>query len=226
MAASTPVVFSERYVAFLADVPDPTSPVFGARQFVNDIVFDRQGANTNSYLAATMTDSVWGTADWTIDNTWRIAVGARWEDYRQAAVSWTPFGYTESDPQITTDPDVLEQGVFNEDKVYPSVGLTYMGSFWADTFQLRLGWSETAVRPDLREITGSLYIDPINGNPTRGNPGVVPSDVSNYDLRAEWFFGNGDNLTVTAFFKQIDKPIEFFESPASDTTIAPTYIVQ
>jgi outer membrane receptor protein involved in Fe transport len=39
-------------------------------------------------------------------------------------------------------------------------------------------------------------------------------------LRGEWFFGNGDNLTVTLFHKEIDKPIEFFESPASDTTIA------
>jgi len=54
----------------------------------------------------------------------------------------------------------------------------------------------------------------------RGNPGVVPSEVENIDLRAEWFFDNGDNFTVTLFRKEITKPIEFFEIPASDTTIA------
>lgn len=186
----------------------------------NNFVFDRQGANNESYIAATMTDAVFGAIDWTWNDTWRIAAGARWEDYRQVAVNWNPFGYSEADPQITTDPDELAQGTFANDEIYPAAAITYMSEFWAETFQLRLGWSQTAVRPDLREITGSSYIDPITGDLTRGNPGVEPADVTNYDLRAEWFFGNGDNLTVTLFQKNIDKPIEFFESPASDTTIA------
>lgn len=186
----------------------------------NNFVFDRQGTNNESYIAATITDAVFGAVDWTYDDTWRVAVGARWEDYRQAAVNWNPFGYSQSSPQVTTDPVELEEGTFSDDKVYPSAAMTYMTDLWAETFQLRLGWSETAVRPDLREITGSSYIDPITDDLTRGNTGVVPSDVTNYDLRGEWFFGNGDNLTVTLFKKDIDKPIEFFESAASDTTIA------
>lgn len=186
----------------------------------NNFVFDRQGTNNESYIAATTTDAVFGAVDWTLDDKWRIAAGARWEDYRQTAVNWNPFGYSAADPQVTTDPDELREGVFAEDKVYPSAALTYMSDLWAETFQLRFGWSETAVRPDLREITGSSYIDPITGDLTRGNPGVTPSAVTNYDVRGEWFFGNGDNLTVTLFKKDIDKPIEFFESAASDTTIA------
>jgi len=186
----------------------------------NNFVFDRQGTNNESYIAATMTDGVFGAVDWTLDDTWRVAAGARWEDYRQAAVNWNPYGYTESDPQVTTDPQELENGTFSEDKIYPAVALTWMSDLWAETFQLRFGWSRTAVRPDLREITGSSYIDPITGDLTRGNPGVKPADVNNFDIRGEWFFGNGDNLTVTLFKKNIDKPIEYFESPASDTTIA------
>jgi outer membrane receptor protein involved in Fe transport len=76
------------------------------------------------------------------------------------------------------------------------------------------------VRPDLREITSASYIDPITDDLTRGNSGVKPADVTSYDIRAEWFFGNGDNFTVTYFRKDIDRPIEFFDSAASDTTIA------
>jgi TonB-dependent receptor len=213
-------VFSDESI--LADMPDPdpTNPVPDSRVFVNNIVFDRQGANSNSYMAATMTDSVWGKLDWTWRDTWRLAVGARWEDYRQVAVDWNPYGYSEGSPQVTTDAETLAQGSFDEDRIYPAAGITYMGDLWAETFQLRLGYSETAVRPDLREITDSSYIDPITGDLVRGNPGVIPSAVENIDLRAEWYFSNGDNLTVTLFRKDIRDPIEFFEIPASDTTVA------
>jgi TonB-dependent receptor len=186
----------------------------------NNYVFARQGTNNQSYLAATMTESAFGMVDWTLNDTWRINAGARWEDYRQVAVDWNPFGYSQTNPQVTTDPDVLELGSFSEDEIYPALSFTYMSNFWAETFQLRLGASQTAIRPDLREITDASYIDPITGDLVDGNPGVVPSDVDNLDLRAEWFFSNGDNFTVTLFQKQIANPIEFFESAASDTTVA------
>ncbi len=90
----------------------------------------------------------------------------------------------------------------------------------AETFQLRFGWSETTVRPDLREITDASYLDPITDDLVDGNPGVTPADVTNFDMRAEWFFGNGDSFTATLFYKDIQNPIEFFESAASDTTTA------
>ena len=186
----------------------------------NNYLFDRQGTNNESYIAATMTDAVFGAVDWTWNDTWRTMVGARWEDYRQAAVDWTPYGFSLDDPQISPDPDVLEAGTFQSDDIFPSASITYMTDWWAETFQLRLGYSETAVRPDLREITAASYIDPITGDLTRGNPGVEPADIHNFDLRGEWFFGGGDNLSLTFFRKEIDKPIEFFESAASDTTVA------
>ena len=213
-------VFSDGNILATMPDPNPANPVPGAQAFVNDAVFDRQGANTNSYLAAMTTDSAWGKLDWTLGDSWRFAAGARWEDYTQAGLPWNPYSYSQQTPQVTTDPDELADAVFKEDKVYPAASITYMSDFWADTFQLRIGYSETTVRPDLREITGSSYIDPITGDLTRGNSSVVPSDVENIDIRAEWFFGNGDNFTVTLFDKQITDPIEFFEIPASDTTIA------
>ena len=213
-------VFSDAEIMRSIPDPDPTNPVAGLRVYENNLLFDRQGANTNSYLAATMTDGAWGKVDWTWRDSWRLAAGARWEDYRQVAVSWDPYAYSITNPQIDPDVEAITSSVFKEDSWYPAAAITYTGSLWADTFQLRLGYSETAVRPDLREITDSSYIDPITGDLVRGNPGVVPSEVQNLDLRAEWFFANSDNLTVTLFNKDIDNPIEFFEIPASDTTIA------
>jgi len=190
----------------------------------NDFVFALKGTNNQSYLAATMTDAVFGKLDLTFKETWRLAAGARWEDYRQVALDWNPYGFTRTDPSVTTDPERLEQTSFAEGNAYPSVSLTWIAPLWkwewAELFQLRFGWSETVVRPDLREITDSSYIDPITDDLVDGNPGVEPSDVTNYDMRAELFFGNGDNLTVSLFAKDVVNPIEFFESAASDTTVA------
>jgi len=186
----------------------------------NNFVFDLQGSNNQSYLAATMTDAVFGKLDLTFVDTWRLSAGARWEDYRQVALDFNPFGFSADDPVVTTDPDVLRRGVFQTDKIYPSASLTYMTEWWAETFQLRFGWSETTVRPDLREITDASYVDPVTDDIVDGNPGIVPADARNFDIRGEWLFSGGDALTVSLFYKDINNPIEFFESAASDTTIA------
>jgi TonB-dependent receptor len=187
---------------------------------VNNFEFARRGTNNQSYLAATMTDAVFGMLDWTYNQRWRVTTGARWEDYRQAAIDWNPHGYTLTNGQVSTDPEVLRRGTFANDEIYPSAALTFMSDWLAQTFQLRLSWSQTVIRPDLREITDASYIDPVTDILTRGNSGVVPADVDNYDLRAEWRFASGDSLSVTLFDKEIQNPIEFFESAASDTTIA------
>ncbi|MEL6950908.1 MAG: TonB-dependent receptor [Pseudomonadota bacterium] len=201
----------------------PLGEVFSDENILNpanNYLFDRRGTQNQSYLAATITDGAFGQVDWTFNDTWRVAAGLRWEDYRQAALDWNPFGFTEASPQVTTDPAALENAVFQQDDLYPSLAVTYMSDWLAETFQLRFGYSETAIRPDLREITDASYIDPITDDLVDGNPGVIPSTITSYDIRGEWFFNNGDNFTVTAFLKEIDDPIEFFESAASDLTVA------
>lgn len=186
----------------------------------NNFVLGLTGTNNQSYLAATMTDSAFAKFDWTWNETWRLAGGARWESYRQVALDWNIYAYTTASPQISQDPVVLESASVAVDDYYPALGLTYMGEMFGETFQLRFGWSETVVRPDLREITDASYVDARTGFITEGNPGVLPAELTNFDVRGEWFFGNGDNLTVSVFYKDIDNPIEFFETPASDTNRA------
>lgn len=186
----------------------------------NNYVFDLQGTNNQSYIAATMTDAGFGKVDWTWNDTWRLSAGVRWEDYRQVALDWNIYAYSVTSPQISNNPDVLEQSTYQDDEWFPSVSLTYMSDWLAETFQLRFGWSRSTVRPDLREISGASYIDPITSEIVDGNPGVIPSSVTNYDIRGEWFLPNDDNFTASFFYKHIEDPIEFFEAAASDTNIA------
>ncbi|MFU8815437.1 MAG: TonB-dependent receptor domain-containing protein [Pseudomonadales bacterium] len=186
----------------------------------NSFELRRAGANNESYIAATMSDAWFAAVDWTWQETWRLAAGVRWENYRQLAVDFNPFGFGVATPVVTTDPDVLLANAFSEAEFYPAISLTWMSDFLAETFQLRFGYSETVTRPDLREITNASYVDPLTDDLVFGNPGVVPAKLKNYDIRAEWFFSGGDNFTMSLFYKEIDRPIEFFESPASDTNIA------
>jgi TonB-dependent receptor len=178
----------------------------------NGFVFDVNPNNGESYLAGVVNTSAWGKVDVNFDETWRVAAGLRWEDYNQVGIPWNPLRYS-GGCQITCDPAALEDASFKSDDYFPSVAVTHMRpGFLAETFQFRLGYSETLVRPDLREITPSSYLDPITGAIVAGNSNVIPAGVKNYDIRAEWFFGNGDNFTTSLFYKDIVNPIDFFEA--------------
>ena len=185
----------------------------------NNFVFDTVNTNSQSYVAATMTDAYFGKFDWTWNEQWRVSAGARWEDYRQVALDVNLLGFDVVNPVVSTDPDVLERAPFQDDDIYPSLSITYMTELWAEVFQLRFGYSETSIRPDLREINDATYRDPLTNDLVDGNPGIIPSAVDNFDIRGEWFWDNNDNLTVSLFYKDIENPIELFEAPASDTTI-------
>ncbi|MAY02359.1 MAG: hypothetical protein CMQ38_05190 [Gammaproteobacteria bacterium] len=179
----------------------------------NGFIFGISGTNVDSYLAAIDNSSAYGEIDMTLDETWRVTAGVRWEDYKQLGIPWNPLAYNGC--QISCDPNDILDSLFVDDDYYPSLAFTYMRpNFWAETFQFRLGYSETLVRPDLREITPSSFFDPLTGAIITGNSDVQPATVKNYDLRAEWFFDNGDNFTVSLFYKDLDDPIDLFEAGA------------
>ncbi len=69
-------------------------------------------------------------------------------------------------------------------------------------------------------MSESSYVDPITDELTFGNPDVIPSEIDNYDLRLDWIWDSGNSLTVGGFYKDISDPIEFYETPASDTNRA------
>ena len=58
----------------------------------------------------------------------------------------------------------------------------------------------------------------------RGNPALVTSAITNFDVRAEWFFDNGDNFTASLFYKDIKDPIETVQGAGTDDNISLTFI--
>lgn len=185
------------------------------------------GSNSESYIAANRVDAYYGKFDVTWQDTWRVVAGLRYEDYQQVGLTWDPLDF-DGIPVVSNESggqqaiiDELENAVFTDDDTFASLAATYMlPGFWAEDFQLRFGYSETTVRPDLREIADSSYVDPVTGALVFGNPDVRPAQFKNYDLRAEWFFSNSDSFTASLFYKDISDPIELFQAAAGDTNTA------
>lgn len=215
-AAAAPVLVGTPGQVFTdANILDP----------LNEFGLTIGGIGTESYLAGETADAVWGEIDATFNDRWRVTAGLRWEDFARLAVPVNPLEFDPGIGIITVPDDELDELATTDDTYYPSLAFTLMQpGFWADDFQLRFGWSETVARPDLREISDATYIDPLTEARIRGNPDLDDSSLSNYDLRAEWFFGSGDNLTVSLFYKDIDSPIETVEAAGTDDNIALTFI--
>jgi TonB-dependent receptor len=192
---------------------------------LNQFALSVGGIGTESYLAGETVDAAWGSVDVNFNEQFRVTAGLRWEDYSRLALPIDPLSF-DLDTGIITIPDEdLDSFAVTDDDYYPALSLTWMKpGFWADDFRLRFGWSETVARPDLREISDATYIDPLTEARVQGNPLLDNSELSNFDVRAEWFFAGGDNLTASLFYKDITAPIETVEAPGSDDNIALTFI--
>lgn len=186
------------------------------------------GIGTESYIAAQTEQGAYVKADALVNERWRFAGGLRREEFRQVSLPIDPLEYDVARGQCALTPcdaNALERIVFTEDEIYPALAVTrIMRDVWAEDFQLRFGVSETVARPDLREVSAATYIDPLTETRIRGNPDLATSAIKNVDLRAEWFFDNGDNFTASLFYKDIENPIETVQGAGTDDNISLTFI--
>ena len=182
---------------------------------------------TESYIAARKLRAYFGELDWRLNESWRATFGSRWEEFKQAllTVDLLDFTGTSLQAQVQALSDPAQRFAFVEDDWYHSAALTFSdtGLLGSEEYQLRASYAQTVVRPDLRESAAVVYIDPQINQRVRGNPQVKSSDINHLDLRAEFFYENGDNFTVSLFYKDIDAPIETVRQPGSDDNVVLTY---
>jgi len=177
---------------------------------------------TESYLAAQNVDAAYGSIDFDWD-TWRFMVGGRWEDYQQAVLPLDLLDYTGVsifNLQVALmDPN--QRLAIREDSVYGSAALTYngTGALGSADYQLRASYGETVVRPDLREVADVVYIDPELGIRVKGAPSLTSSPIENFEIRSEFYYGRGDNFTISLFYKDIESPIEQINQAGPDSDI-------
>ncbi|SEG27397.1 Outer membrane receptor proteins, mostly Fe transport [Sphingobacterium lactis] len=122
-------------------------------------------------------------------------------------------------------PSTLEEGnsVYAKDLVkdkdvrwLPSINATFS---LTDKINLRASYSKTAIRPDFRETSFFGFYD-FEYDATISGEHVVSTLIDNTDLRFEWYPSPGEIISVTGYYKYLDKPIELI----SDNTAYPAYI--
>lgn len=160
-------------------------------------------ADGDAFAAGMKLDAYYLMADAFINETWRVSGGVRYEDFRQVSV---PFAAHSN--RFSESAEDLADFTFQEDDFFPSLALTYILD---DEMQLRFNISQSAIRPDMRDVSSSFFIDPLTQFLVRGSPLLQSSKLDNYDLRWEWYRDGGDNLSVALFYKDITNPIELIE---------------
>lgn len=157
----------------------------------------------DDYVAAQMIDAGYAALELNYDYKFRVNIGVRYEDFKQISLPIGPDGDISGE---LTDAALLEDGF------YPALSLTW---FINDDLQARFGYSKTVVRPDLREVTPVLYVDPLTDFKVTGYAGLQSTDINSADARLEWYYDNS-NYSIGLFYKDLKKPIEAVELSGSD----------
>ncbi|RUO69842.1 TonB-dependent receptor [Pseudidiomarina sediminum] len=176
-------------------------------------LFGAPTATDPNYLAAQQVEAGYGLADIQLNSDWRVSGGLRWEQYTQVAA--------QLDIRDMTMIGDIENAGRIEDDVYGSLALTYQLN---DEMQLRFGYGSTVVRPDLRELTEVIFVDPITNFKVRGNSELLTTDIDNFDVRWEWYLPSGENYSVAMFYKDLANPIEAVEAKGTDSDRVITFL--
>lgn len=99
----------------------------------------------------------------------------------------------------------------------PGNALTWR--FLDKKMQVRLAYSETISRPDLRELSDTRWQDFETGFEINGNPNLKATVINSYDARWEWYYGRNENVSFGLFYKEFDNPIEINFTAGSDSSI-------
>ncbi len=143
----------------------------------------------------------------------KTIIGLRVENYVQRYTGQNQIG-----DKVLDNDKVLDDLDF-----FPSVSLVYN---LTEKQNLRFSYSRTIARPSFKELSYAEIYDPISGHTFIGglhvdedthggilywDGNLVSSYINNFDLRWEIYHRNAQMISVSGFYKKIDKPIEIVQ---------------
>jgi TonB-dependent receptor len=162
---------------------------------------------TDNYVADQDLDALFIGADLNFRSKYRFTGGLRYEDNAQQ-VSTFQLGVPDALPVVAS--------ISTADWL-PSLGFTWL---YADNDQLRFSVAETVSRPDFRELSSAPYTDPLLDLETIGNPELKPTSIRHFDARWEHYFSYTETLSIAAFLKDFDLPIEKIQVPGTGSLVS------
>ncbi len=129
-----------------------------------------------------------------------VDVGVRYEDAEQSVTPVEVF----ATPLNSTSATALSNSYW-----LPGATVTVEP---ADGLQVRASASRTIARPQFRELIFQTYYDPETNRQFNGNPLLTDSELTNLELRGEYYLGGSDRVSMAGFYKDIKNPIEAFST--------------
>jgi hypothetical protein len=103
----------------------------------------------------------------------------------------------------------VNAGEINQWNFLPSASLIYkLKSKTSAQSNLRLNYSQSVARPSIRELNDAAIFDNEFRTLIYGNSDLKMVHIANYDFRGETYFSNGDNISVSVFYKDFRNHIE------------------
>ncbi len=161
---------------------------------------------SDAYTASSQLHAYYAMLDNQLLEKLRLIWGARIEFFDQTLTSFeyggAPVDYHTSSGDFNKLPfDFL-----------PSVNLVYS---LTGKINLRAAYSKTIARPEFREVAPFSFYNFDEMESRIGNDSLGRTSIRNYDLKFENFFGNGQVVSFSAFYKDFDHPIEQKVYPGS-----------
>jgi len=148
--------------------------------------------NGDQYVADEKTYAAYGMLEIPLGSKLRAVAGARVEWYN-----------LKLDSPIQAELQTLSS--LEQTNVLPSLSLTYALN---PVMNLRLAGSRTLDRPEFRELAPFQFTEASSLRQLSGNPDLQIADIYNADAKWEWFPNPGEVISVGAFYKYLDQPIE------------------
>jgi hypothetical protein len=155
--------------------------------------------NQDKYFGVSVLNGMFGQFDNKFGDVARLVWGLRVENFQQ----------------VLTTRDVTTKRVVTETEKWdflPSFNLTLTPSA---KHNIRFAGSRTVARPEFREIAPFAFFDYELNYGVLGNPELQRSSILNGDVRYEFYPKGGEAISVGAFYKYFNDPIELRLNPSS-----------
>lgn len=160
--------------------------------------------------------------DYNISFLWRISAGLRVEqvDIFTDVYEYDKLGYAPNDFRRQFEGDIFAPNPanFTATKFLPSINVIYkLADDEKRATNLRLNYSKSTAYPSIRELSEPSVLDFELRSFVAGNSALKAVDIDNYDLRWETYFKSGNNISISAFYKDFKNHIELLNSVSGVT---------
>ena len=155
------------------------------------IKIDEQSNPQDSYTASNDLFAWYVMADIPVTPEFRVTAGVRVEDNLRLLNSATTGGPVNVD---YSDKDIL-----------PSINVAYN---FTDRMLLRAAYGQTVNRPEFRENAPFGFFDFDFNYVVTGFPFLLSADITNYDLRWEFYPNPAEVISIGGFYKNFENAIE------------------